>query len=205
MPSDTFFKLPQEKQNNLIESAILEFSENTYNEASINKIINRIKIPRGSFYMYFSDKLDLYKYIIKSYINKFNEITIKLLKKNNGDFIQMNKELYDKIIIFIQKDKNKKLLHNLFSEIRFSNEKFIFKPTEEEFETRKQLIISLINKDLYDFKNIEQLFDAYMFSLTTTISAITHYFIEPNHKYEKEIYLNRLHIIKYGIKKEGKE
>ena len=119
MPSDTFLKLSKEKQNSLIESAILEFSENTYNEASINKIINRIKLPRGSFYMYFNDKYDLYTYILKTYLNRFEEMQIELLKKTNGDFIKMNELLYDKIILFIKKDKNQKLLNNLFKEIRF--------------------------------------------------------------------------------------
>lgn len=203
MPSDTFLKLSKEKQNSLIESAILEFSENTYNEASINKIINRIKLPRGSFYMYFNDKYDLYTYILKTYLNKFEEMQIELLKKTNGDFIKMNELLYDKIILFIKKDKNQKLLNNLFKEIRFSTERNLFKP--QNIENQKEQIINLINKDLYEFNNKEDLFDAYMFTISTTIGAITHYLLEINNKHEKEIYLKRLHIIKYGIKKkEGK-
>ena len=203
MPSDTFFKLSKEKQNSLIESAILEFSENTYNEASINKIINRIKLPRGSFYMYFNDKYDLYTYILKTYLNKFEEMQIELLRKTNGDFIKMNELLYNKIILFIKKDKNQKLLNNLFKEIRFSTERNLFKP--QNIENQKEQIINLINKDLYEFNNKEDLFDAYMFTIFTTIGAITHYFLEINNKHEKEIYLKRLHIIKYGIKKkEGK-
>ncbi|MCI5835497.1 MAG: TetR family transcriptional regulator [Firmicutes bacterium] len=203
MPSDTFLKLSKEKQNSLIESAILEFSENTYNEASINKIINRIKLPRGSFYMYFNDKYDLYTYILKTYLNRFEEMQIELLKKTNGDFIKMNELLYNKIILFIKKDKNQKLLNNLFKEIRFSTERNLFKP--QNIENQKEQIINLINKDLYEFNNKEDLFDAYMFTISTTIGAITHYFLEINNKHEKEIYLKRLHIIKYGIKKkEGK-
>ena len=100
MPSETFLNLPKEKKDNLISSAIKEFSENSYNNASINKIINRIKLPRGSFYMYFSDKEDLYTYIIKSYLNKFDEASFKILKEENGDFIRMCERLYDEVIIF---------------------------------------------------------------------------------------------------------
>lgn len=55
MPSSTFLNLPAQKQEKLLEAATREFSQRPYNEASINQIIKDAGIPRGSFYMYFTD------------------------------------------------------------------------------------------------------------------------------------------------------
>lgn len=64
MPKKTFYNLPEEKQNQIIDSAIEEFSSGTYKEIPISAIIKRAGIPRTSFYDYFEDKMDLYSYII---------------------------------------------------------------------------------------------------------------------------------------------
>ena len=43
-----------------------EFLENSFDAASINRIIKEAAIPRGSFYQYFESKEDLLIYILKS-------------------------------------------------------------------------------------------------------------------------------------------
>ena len=60
MPSSTFLNLPAEKQEKLLEAATREFSHRPFNEASINQIIKEAGIPRGSFYMYFKNKEDIF-------------------------------------------------------------------------------------------------------------------------------------------------
>lgn len=64
MPRETFFNLPDDKRNLIISSAIQEFSDASYNAASINQICKKSNIAKGSFYQYFTDKLDLYVYIM---------------------------------------------------------------------------------------------------------------------------------------------
>ncbi|HHY78482.1 MAG TPA: TetR/AcrR family transcriptional regulator [Clostridiales bacterium] len=64
MPKETFFNLPRDKRNLIISAAIEEFSKADYNTASINQICKKSNIPKGSFYQYFTDKLDLYVYIM---------------------------------------------------------------------------------------------------------------------------------------------
>ncbi|WP_069998981.1 TetR/AcrR family transcriptional regulator [Cellulosilyticum sp. I15G10I2] len=64
MPKQTFYNLTEEKQEQIINAAISEFANFTFNEVKISDIINKAKIPRSSFYDYFLDKEDLYKYII---------------------------------------------------------------------------------------------------------------------------------------------
>jgi AcrR family transcriptional regulator len=65
MPKDTFFNLPDYKRNRIIRIAIREFAENPYDVASISNIVREAGIAKGSFYQYFEDKQDLYRYLIE--------------------------------------------------------------------------------------------------------------------------------------------
>jgi AcrR family transcriptional regulator len=64
MPKPTFFNLPEEKRRLIIDHAIQEFAEHDYNSASISNIVAQAGIAKGSLYQYFSDKRDLYLYLI---------------------------------------------------------------------------------------------------------------------------------------------
>ena len=61
MPSKTFLNLPEEKRQKLLKAATDEFSNTSFFDASINKIINNANISRGSFYMYFEGKEELFE------------------------------------------------------------------------------------------------------------------------------------------------
>lgn len=65
MPKDTFTNLPDYKRNRIIKIAIREFAENPYDVASISNIVREAGIAKGSFYQYFEDKQDLYRYLIE--------------------------------------------------------------------------------------------------------------------------------------------
>jgi AcrR family transcriptional regulator len=64
MPTSTFFALPPERRERLVREAIHEFSEHSYAEASLSQIAQRSRIAKGSFYQYFADKLDLYRWLV---------------------------------------------------------------------------------------------------------------------------------------------
>lgn len=64
MPTVTFANLSAEKKQRIFDAAVLEFSTKRFREASINQIIKTAGISRGSFYQYFSDKEDLYIYLL---------------------------------------------------------------------------------------------------------------------------------------------
>lgn len=65
MPKHTFFRLPDDRRARLVSAAIDELSERPYVEASLSQIAARARIPKGSFYQYFEDKLDLYRWLIE--------------------------------------------------------------------------------------------------------------------------------------------
>jgi len=66
MPNQTFFNLPDEKREQILQVAINEFAENDYDSVSISRIVARAGIAKGSFYQYFADKEDLYAYLLGS-------------------------------------------------------------------------------------------------------------------------------------------
>lgn len=97
MPSVTFLNLPPEKQEKLLEAATREFSRRPYNEASINQIIKDAGIPRGSFYMYFQDKEDLFRYLMSGYLEQLMMVIEECLVRAGGDIFQALLDLFDYI------------------------------------------------------------------------------------------------------------
>ena len=87
--------LPAEKQEKLLEAATREFSHRPFNEASINQIIKEAGIPRGSFYMYFQDKEDLFRYLLKGYVDQLFMLLEEFLLRAQGDIFQALLDLYD--------------------------------------------------------------------------------------------------------------
>ena len=82
MPKQTFFNLDESKRLAIIDAALEEFSNHTYNEASINTIVENSNISKGSLYQYFEDKKDLYLYLIEL----AGEIKLQHLQKYNSSF-----------------------------------------------------------------------------------------------------------------------
>ncbi len=97
MPNTSFFNLIEDKRNLVISVALEEFSTANYDSASINQICKNSNIAKGSFYQYFTDKLDLYVYVmtlaVEAKITFFSEIldefkTLTLLEQIRLLFIK---------------------------------------------------------------------------------------------------------------------
>ena len=85
MPRSTFCRLAPEKQERLLEAATREFSRRSFAEASINQIIKDAGIPRGSFYMYFDDKEDLFCYVMSGYVDQLLMVVRESVLRAGGD------------------------------------------------------------------------------------------------------------------------
>lgn len=60
---ETFVTMDAEKRDRIINSALEEFSENSFEKASTNNIVKNADISKGLLYHYFSSKQVLYDYI----------------------------------------------------------------------------------------------------------------------------------------------
>ncbi|KJS22853.1 MAG: TetR family transcriptional regulator [Clostridiaceae bacterium BRH_c20a] len=96
MPKDTFFNLSIEKRQRIIDMAIDEFAKYSYDKVSISKIVDKAEIAKGSFYQYFEDKKDLYKYLLLNVIveKKVNYLSHFTLKMQEESFFEVLKALY---------------------------------------------------------------------------------------------------------------
>lgn len=95
MPTDTFFNLPPDKRKRILDAATDEFSTYTFDEASIARIVKGAGIPRGSFYQYFEDKKDLFKYILQlAGEEKYKAMMPVLSKMNELGFFEGLREVY---------------------------------------------------------------------------------------------------------------
>jgi len=115
MPTETFKNLKKEKQERILNAAKKEFSNKLFAEVSINKIVKEAGISRGSFYMYFSNKEDIYSHLFNVELIKVKNECLNFLNDNNGDVITSFKALFRKIIDDIKKRDNISFLKNVMS------------------------------------------------------------------------------------------
>lgn len=98
MPSSTFFHLPEEKRRKLLDCARAEFVRVPYPDVSINQIIRAAGIPRGSFYMYFTDKEELFHYLLSLFEERVEALMIQLLDQTGGDLLAAFLGCFDTIL-----------------------------------------------------------------------------------------------------------
>lgn len=65
MPKPTFWNLPPAKRDAFVQIALEEFAAHDYNTASVTNIVARAGIAKGSVYQYFTDKQDLYLFLLE--------------------------------------------------------------------------------------------------------------------------------------------
>ena len=65
----TFYNLPEQKRQRIIDAIVEEFSSSSTEKVSINRIVKAANISRGSFYQYFDDKVDLVEVLTKSFVD----------------------------------------------------------------------------------------------------------------------------------------
>ncbi|MGI6609073.1 MAG: TetR/AcrR family transcriptional regulator [Limnochordia bacterium] len=70
MPKETFFNLPAAKRERVVEAALEEFATRSYHEARVTAIVDAAGIAKGSFYQYFEDKKDLFRYLMELIVEK---------------------------------------------------------------------------------------------------------------------------------------
>jgi AcrR family transcriptional regulator len=73
MPKQTFLNLPEEKRQSVVNAAIDEFANYGFEASSINRIVANSGISKGSFYQYFEDKMDVFKYLMDVIANEKTE------------------------------------------------------------------------------------------------------------------------------------
>lgn len=97
MCTETFLRLPEEKRRRFLDAAWEEFTSARFTDVSINQIVRRAGIPRGSFYQYFAGKDELLAYLLEEVRNHVKEEYRRVLKANGGDIFQAQLDCFDRM------------------------------------------------------------------------------------------------------------
>jgi len=203
MPTQTFFHLPKEKQDTLIQAAKKEFSRVPLHEASIANIIKDAGIPRGSFYQYFEGKEDLYYYLLNKITQKNNDRFIASLKEKNGDIFET---FIDSFKFMIQNHSNKEhknFFKNTFLNMNYKMENTIANNIYEESRKSQQLsIIRLINTKNLNIKEERELQHVLKIMVSVTIHNLVQTFVKDLTDEEAfKNFVEQMELIKRGLYK----
>ena len=203
MPSNTFYKLPKDKKIRIIKAATKEFSNYTLMDASINRIIKEADISRGSFYMYFEDINDIYKYTVSIFRKKIEEAFQKFLRKNEGDLFQSIIDIYDYIIETGTKKANHDLCRKIFMNLSLPS---IHKEIEKKEGPIFQNVLELIDQTKLNIKKKEEIYlmIGMLFSLTMRF-VVPILVMEENKEKAKEQFLFSLELLKNGFYQEERK
>ncbi len=206
MPTKTFFNLSKEKQSRLIAAAAEEFSRVSLNEASINNIIKKAEISRGSFYQYFEDKEDLYYYYLGLLKRDTQVMLLNSFKKADGDLFEGFKIFFPKILGLIMHKENSAFFKHLFLHMDYRTGTEVAPDTIKHCGSKKESkdrLREYINMEKLNLVEPEDFPILIKFMMSTLFGTVGEGFKEK--KSQKEIisrFNKKLKWIEYGVKKD---
>lgn len=158
MPKETFYRLPDEKRERIMAAAEREFLENSFEAASINRIIKEAAIPMGSFYQYFEDKKDIFLYIVSTHKNEAFGFVESFIKDSDGDVFSFMRKAID-FMISAECSEKVEGMKRIFSQ------PWVFdmivsdtmKGKQEEANTPKGIMFKYIDKNQLNVENDDEL------------------------------------------------
>lgn len=204
MASERFWRLPPEKQKAIYEAAIEEFIRMPFEKASINKIIQKAGISRGSFYTYFEDKRELLSFVLEDTKNRWLNFCIDYLEKSGGDFWGMMEAMLDKAIEFCRVNDIFRFHQNL---MMYQELAVMEMPSKgEAAKMVKNRLYPLVGHDIFRQATEEYFIMVMEQSLFAVFSSIACYYKNPQAERKiKEDYRRKINIIRYGACKILKE
>lgn len=159
MPTVTFKNLNDEKKQCILNAAKNEFSKVSFSESSINKIIKEAGISRGSFYMYFIDKEDLYETVIENQLKKNFKFLKDELIKSDGDIFKTYINIYEILLKKVNKSKTNNFNKHILLNMNFKSDNLFIRKNKVQYKKYIEEFISLINTDNYNLEDKEELLD----------------------------------------------
>lgn len=201
MPKERFLNLPEEKKRRICKAAYEELTRVSYDELSINKIIQKAGIPRGSFYQYFEDKEDLLNYMMGNFKNCCHQNIRRAIQEGQGDIFYVFMEVLKEMIAFGEQEERCQVLKNVFSGLRVIQvQSFeVFQEIDEAFIKEMYAIMDLKDFKSRDFQDFLELVNLLCLLIRNGAAEI---FMDISSKEEilKKVE-RRLEMIKHGVLK----
>lgn len=91
----TFLNLPEAKQEKILDAALAEFADKSYEQASVNVMVSASGIAKGSLYQYFKDKKGIFLYVFDLAISRVRRTLVKVKDETAAEefFARLEKSL----------------------------------------------------------------------------------------------------------------
>jgi len=205
MPKQTFFNLEKAKKQRIITAAVKEFAAYPYLKTSINRIIEQADISKGSFYQYFNNKKDLYKYIIEqASAAKMKFLGRKMQDYQKLEFFQLLRKLF---VAGIQFKKEYPLFSEIGNKLLNGNNESLKEEVYSDSRPKSNDFFEQLLKEAVDKGEVDPEIDIKFTSFMLTdfsISIVSYFFDNHNPDNLDEImnYVDKmLYIMKNGIAK----
>lgn len=121
MPTERFFHLPEEKKQRIVAAAGAELARVPWDQFSINKIVQTAEIPRGSFYQYFSDKMDVLWYLMEDFMQDAQQRVLTSITETGGDLFHLANMMLNVVLEYGFREENYPAFRNLFPYLRLQD------------------------------------------------------------------------------------
>lgn len=116
MPKQTYYNLPEDKRERIVDAIRREFARVPAAKVSVNRIVCDAGISRGSFYQYFDDKDDLIRFVVN--INRRHILDmLDALLQQSGDIFGTLEQLFDVLVAGYQSDADEAAFKNIYLSI----------------------------------------------------------------------------------------
>jgi len=205
MPKKMFFNISEEKRQMFLDAAMSEFTSKSFEQVSVNTIIKKAGISRGSFYTYFDDLENLFNYLFKTIKEERFIYGRKVLLEVNGDYFEFMRRLFTYDYDKFQTEKKYSLFRNYIHYVQTvkhgSIKDYILNEVFQELESHNIDVDKYIKLNLYGLSKNE-LLDVFeivvMIMINTLIKA-------ENEGLSREevvsLFHRRLDYIEHGVRK----
>src|SRR4030065_1156972 len=84
---NTFPHLPADKQERVLDAALTEFADQGYHQASLNRLVARAGIAKGSLYQYFPNKEGIFRYIFQIALNLVRQTLVEVKESTQDEYL----------------------------------------------------------------------------------------------------------------------
>ncbi|WP_054629146.1 TetR/AcrR family transcriptional regulator [Paraclostridium sordellii] len=137
----TFENLSEEKKLRIINSAIEEFANKGYKRATVDNIVSKAGISKGSIFQYFKNKERLYLYICDYQIKIITDEVFKQKENNGNDFFKLYKQAARVKFKILKKNP---YIFKFFKTLYSDDSQVAQKWLESILQNRNQLVLNFI-------------------------------------------------------------
>lgn len=200
MIKPTFYNLSDDKRKRVLQAILEEFADTDSEKISINRIIKRANISRGSFYQYFDDKVDLVEVLFLTLVDMNIKDAYRALSESDGDIFALYNSFLE-ILFRLSKDEfYNNIMRNLCRSM-YSTDSLIAEYVQTRcrgFDELNQLV-QCVNRSKLRFSTDEEMVALHqIFVAILRDCANRLYVLDVSAAVLKSDFDRKIEIIKYG-------